>query len=167
MAELTQKERLQPSLLDRLTDDNPGSKREARDRWVLTLRELREAVLRDLTWLLNTDNMHAEELEDHPLVAKSVLNYGFPDLSGITATSIDARELTRILRQVIRDFEPRLIDKSVKVRVIVTEDEYNRNAVAFEIKADLWAHPVPMDLLLKTEIDLETGHVTVQERSGK
>lgn len=167
MAELTQKERLQPSLLDRLTDDNPSSRREARDRWVLTLRQLRDAVLRDLTWLLNTDNMHADELADHPLVAKSVLNYGFPDLSGITATSIDAKELTRILRQVIRDFEPRLIDKSVKVKVIVTEDQYNRNAVAFEIKADLWAHPVPLDLLLKTEIDLETGHVTVQERSGQ
>jgi type VI secretion system protein ImpF len=167
MAELTQKERLQPSLLDRLIDDNPSSQREPRDRWVLTLRQLRDAVLRDLTWLLNTDNMHNTQLAELPLVAKSVLNYGFPDLSGLTATSIEARELTRTLRQVIRDFEPRLIDESVRVRVIVSEDQYNRNAVAFEIKADLWAHPVPLDLLLKTEIDLETGHVTVQERGGK
>ena len=165
MAELTPKERLQPSLLDRLTDDNPGNQRETRDRWVLTLQQLRAAVLRDLTWLLNTDNLHAPELELHPHVAKSVVNYGFPDLSGVTATSVDAKELTRVLRQVIRDFEPRLIPSSVKVRVIVGEDEFNRNAVAFEIKADLWAEPVPLDLLLKTDIDLETGEVTVRERS--
>jgi len=167
MAELSQRERLQPSLLDRLTDDNPGSQRESRDRWVLTLQQLRAAVLRDLSWLLNTDNLHAAELAEHPHVAQSVLNYGFPDLSGLTATNVNATELTRIVRQVIRDFEPRLLPNSVKVKAVVAEDQYNPNAVTFEIKADLWAQPVPVDMLLRTQIDLETGQVTVRERSTR
>jgi type VI secretion system protein ImpF len=164
MSELTPRERLQPSLLDRLTDDDPGN-REARDRWFLTLQQLRSAVLRDLGWLLNTDNLHGEDLEHLPYVACSVLNYGFPDLSGVTATSVNATELTRQLRRVIHDFEPRLKEGSVKVRAVVGEGEFNRNAVASEIKAELWAQPVPLDLLLKTEIDLETGQVTVLERT--
>ena len=53
MAELTTQERLQPSLLDRLTDDEPGSRSEGRDKRVMSMRQLRAAVLRDLEWLLN------------------------------------------------------------------------------------------------------------------
>ncbi|MGV8301633.1 type VI secretion system baseplate subunit TssE, partial [Pseudomonas aeruginosa] len=48
MAELTLQERLQPSLLDRLTDDEPGNLKEAAERRVLTLNQLKASVLRDL-----------------------------------------------------------------------------------------------------------------------
>ena len=54
MAELAPRERLQPSLLDRLSDDEPDNAVEPRERRVLSLRTLREGVLRDLAWLLNT-----------------------------------------------------------------------------------------------------------------
>jgi len=59
MAELTQKERLQPSLLDRLTDDEPHSQQEPRDKRVLSMHRLRESVLRDVSWLLNADSMES------------------------------------------------------------------------------------------------------------
>ncbi len=48
MAELTPQERLQPSLLDRLTDDRPQETRESRERRVLSMRQLRASVMRDL-----------------------------------------------------------------------------------------------------------------------
>ena len=48
MAELTPTERLQPSLLDRLTDDEPSHSQEARNRRVLSIQKLRESVLRDV-----------------------------------------------------------------------------------------------------------------------
>jgi type VI secretion system protein ImpF len=54
MVDLTARERLQPSLLDRLTDEEPGSEAESRERRVLSLRALRNGVLRDLAWLFNT-----------------------------------------------------------------------------------------------------------------
>ena len=83
MAELSSQERLFPSLLDRLTDDDPAHQTESRDRRVFSLSRLRAAVLRDLAWLLNTTHLAAtEDLENHPLVGESVINYGIPDLTG-------------------------------------------------------------------------------------
>jgi len=166
MAELTQKERLQPSLLDRLTDKDPTSKRESKDRRVLSTQQLRDAVLRDLAWLLNTDNLHDLDLEAHPLVASSVLNFGMRDLTGATASSLDGKQLKARLIQAIKDFEPRIDPKSLSVTVLLSEESYNQNSVSFEIRAQLWAEPVPLDLLLKTEIDLERGDVTVEEVAG-
>ena len=50
----TPEEQLQPALLDRLTDDQPDKKLEPRMERVISKRRLRDAVLRDLTWLFNT-----------------------------------------------------------------------------------------------------------------
>ena len=168
MAELTTKEKLQPSLLDRLTDDDPKNKQESRDRRVLSMRRLRQCVLRDLEWLLNSGNLAAtEDLDDYPLVAGSVLNYGMPGLAGCYASNLDLVEMERAVRQAILDFEPRILRKTVKVRVVASEDEMNVNALTFEIEGELWAQPVPEKLFLKTEFDLETGAVTVVEEAGK
>ncbi len=164
MAELTPKERLQPSLLDRLTDDEPDKQVEARDRRVLSMRKLRESVLRDLAWLLNCGNLNSvEDLEDYPLVGRSVVNYGLPDLSGETASGVDATAVERMLRQAIWDFEPRILRNTVKVRSVIDKDQMNRNAVAFEIEGELWAQPVPLRLYLRTEVDLESGHFTLAD----
>ena len=48
MGELLPQERLQPSLLDRLTDDAPEAREESRDKRVLWLSQLRQSVLRDV-----------------------------------------------------------------------------------------------------------------------
>lgn len=165
MAELTQKERLQPSLLDRLTDDERENKQESRDKRVLSPARLRECVRRDLTWLLNTTHLAAlEDLEAHPDVQRSVLNYGMPDLAGRTVSSVDARSLERLLVKVIADFEPRLLRSTVKVKIIADPDKMNHNAMCFGIEAELWAQPLPLRLFLRTDIDLETGTVNVTDQ---
>ena len=167
MAELTQKERLQPSLLDRLTDNEPNKKQEARDQRVLSIRKLRECVLRDLSWLLNTVNMTTtEDLDNFPEVSHSVLNYGMPDLSGRTASSVDIHALERLMRQAIIDYEPRLLRNTVKVTLKLAESQMNHNAMTFIIEGELWAQPVPLQMYMKTEIDLEMGSVTVADYSG-
>jgi type VI secretion system protein ImpF len=168
MAELTKKERLQPSLLDRLTDDEPEARQESREKRVISPARLRDCVRRDLTWLFNATNLAAvESLQGFPDVLRSVLNYGMPDLAGRTASSIDTRSLEQILCQVIWDFEPRLIKKSVKVRIFADERVMNHNAMSFDIEAELWAQPLPLRLFLRTEIDLETGGVNVADLSGQ
>ena len=92
MAELTQKERLQPSLLDRLTDDDREQRQESREKRILSPARLRECVRRDLTWLLNTTHLAAlEDLTEQPEVQRSVLNYGMPDFAGRTASTVDVR----------------------------------------------------------------------------
>jgi|SRR5450432_1721554 len=164
MAELTQKERLQPSLLDRLTDDEPDRKQESRDRRVLSPSRLRECVRRDLSWLFNTTNLASvQDLASEPHVASSVLNYGMPDLAGHTASGIDVPTLERLLTRVIWDFEPRLVKHTVKVRLRIDEQKMSHNAMSFDIEAELWAQPLPLRLFLRTEIDLETGGVNVSD----
>jgi type VI secretion system lysozyme-like protein len=113
MADLTQKERLQPSLLDRLTDNDPERKQESRDARVLSPSRLRDCVRRDLAWLLNTTHLRAmQNLDEHPQVARSVLNYGMPDLAGRTTSGVDTTVLEQAIRKVILDFEPRLVASS-------------------------------------------------------
>jgi type VI secretion system protein ImpF len=167
MAELTQQERLQPCLLDRLTDDAPEQKQEPRDQRVLSLRRLREGVLRDLGWLLNATSLSAvEDLSDYPLVAESVVNYGMPPLAGMLASGIDIVEFERKIRQTILDFEPRILRDTLKVRLAVAADQMSHNAMTFEIEGQLWAQPVPQRLYLKTEIDLELGEVKLSDYSS-
>jgi type VI secretion system protein ImpF len=168
MADLTKNERLQPSLLDRLTDDEPQARQESREKRVISPARLRDCVRRDLTWLFNATNLAAvENLEGYPEVLRSVLNYGMPDLAGRTASSVDTRALEQLLRQVIWDFEPRLIKRSVKVRILTDDRVMNHNSMSFDIEAELWAQPLPLRLFLRTEIDLENGGVNVQDLGGQ
>lgn len=174
MAELTPQERLQPSLLDRLTDENPEKGTESRDQRVLSMQQLREGVKRDLAWLLNTVNLQANPdfaddlpLDDYPEVLDSVLNYGLPDLAGKTGSTVNTNEIEQLLKNSILSFEPRILSRSLQVRVQVNEDQMNRNSMVIEIEGELWAQPVSERVYLKTEVDLETGNVSVEDFTGK
>jgi type VI secretion system protein ImpF len=164
MAELTPKERLQPSLLDRLTDDEPDKRQESMDKRVLSPQRLRESVRRDLTWLFNTPNLSTiQDLSEYPDVERSTVNFGIPDLSGRAASSIDSTALVRLLRRAIWDFEPRLLRNTVKVQVAVDPEQHSPNAMCFTIEAELWSQPLPMRLYLRTELNLEDGEAQVTE----
>jgi type VI secretion system protein ImpF len=166
MAELAPRERLQPSLLDRLTDDEPMLAVEARERRVMSVRSLREGVLRDLAWLLNTTNLTSvSERFRLPHVASSVLNFGLPDMSGASLAGMNTTDLERAIRQAIWDFEPRLIRSSVSVKALPTLDSITR--ITFEIEADMWAQPYPERLYIKTELDLDQAHISLAEASGR
>lgn len=168
MAELTPKERLQPSLLDRLTDDEPDRATESRELRVLSPARLRECLRRDLTWLFNTTHMQClQNLSEMPLVAHSVMNYGIPELAGRTASSLDTVELEQMIRHAILNFEPRLDRNSVRVRPVVDQRQMNHNALCFDVEAELWAQPLPLRLFLRTAVDLETGSVEVADQGGK
>lgn len=165
MADLTPKERLQPSLLDRLTDDAPDHNAESRERRVLSPSQLRDCVRRDLAWLLNTTNLESTTpLNEVPYVASSVLNFGVVDLAGKPVSSINAGQLEKMIRDSIWTFEPRLIKDSVVVRI--DERKTGHNELSFVIEAQLWAQPLPLQLFLRTEIDLESGEVKVTDKEG-
>jgi type VI secretion system protein ImpF len=164
MAELTPKEKLQPSLLDRLTDDEPDRQRESREKRILNSMQLRESVRRDLSWLLNNTYLQAiEDLSAYPEVIRSTLNYGVPDLAGRTATTVDVKELEKSLRAAILMFEPRLLQDSIRLKSVVDPKGSTHNDLSFVIEAELWAQPVPLRVFLKTDVDLETGEIAVTE----
>jgi type VI secretion system protein ImpF len=166
MAEqLTPQERLQPALLDRLTDDEPDRKLEPREHRVLSKSRLRQAVLRDLAWLFNTTRLESgANLAKAPYARRSVINFGLPALSGETASTLEIIDLERALRQAILDFEPRILPGTLQVRALVEVSALDHhNVIGVQIEGQLWAQPVPLELLIRTEIDLETGKVRIAD----
>ena len=160
MAELTQKELLQPALLDRLGDDEPTEKVESREQRVLSFRKLKQSVIRDLQWLLNAGRLETtQDLSIYPHVRQSVLNFGIPDFTGMAASNADRTTLERALRQAIVDFEPRILKNTLKVRAQAAAEH---NTLVFEVEGELWAQPLPERLYLKTILDLELGSVEVK-----
>jgi type VI secretion system protein ImpF len=157
-------DQLQPALLDRLTDEQPDKKLEPRTDRVISKRRLREAVLRDLTWLFNTTRLDPDmDPATLPNARRSVINYGLPALSGQTASSLDISDLERAIRQAVVDFEPRILPGTLHVRALEVGRFENHNVIGVEISGQLWAQPVPLELLVRTEIDLETGQVEVAD----
>lgn len=163
MAGLTPKEKLQPSLLDRLTDVRPDVRTSTAGVKVLSMEELRDGVRRDLAALFNATSLETvEDLSDFPNVQKSTLNFGMPDLSGKTASGMDLQELERALSRAIHQFEPRLLEETVKVSSDMY-DAKSHNLMIAKIEAELWSQPLPQKLLLRTELDLENGEVKLKE----
>ena len=152
-------------LLDRLTDDDTEARHETGESRVINRQRLRAMVLRDLAWLFNTTSPGAEiDFSRAPHARNSVLNYGLPALSGQTASTIDPLVLQARVRQAILDHEPRILPASLSVEVVITEAQMDHhNQIGFRISGQLWAQPVPLELLLQTDIDLETGRVAVRE----
>ena len=38
--------------------------------------------------------------------------------------------------------------------------------IEFEIRGHLWSQPVPIEILLRTQLDLEAGQVEVRDMAG-
>lgn len=158
-------DRLQPALLDRLRDDDPEHRVEAPEQRVVSKSRLRDAVLRDLSWLFNSAQLGSSlPLQGFEHARRSVINFGLPVISGQTISSVDAGTLQAQVRQAIIDHEPRILPQTLRVEALVSEDQLDHhNQISFRISGQLWAQPVPLELLLHTDVDLETGRVNVRE----
>ena len=163
--QLPPQERLQPALLDRLTDDEPDKKLEPREARVLSKRRMRESVLRDLAWLFNATQLEAvDAMATAPYVRRSVLNFGLPALSGMAASSLDVTDLTRAVREAILNFEPRILPATLEIKTLLEAGELDHhNVIGVEIHGQLWAQPVPLEFLVRTDFDLETGKVRITD----
>ncbi len=148
-----------PSLLDRLLDDAPDQRQDRPAVAMMSNAQLRDAVLRDLHWLFNTTRAGGDAPGP---VADSVLGFGLPALAGRPASSWEPERLARALADAIVRFEPRVIGSTVRVRPETPVDTAH-NLLRFRIEAQLRAQPLPLALLLRTEIDLESGQSCLRE----
>ncbi len=168
MPSLSPQDRLQPALLDRLIDDEPEKTVETREARMITVRRLREAVLRDLSWLFNSSSFTESEIDtrDYPHVRNSVLAYGLPPMAGNTASSFDARTLEDSIRETVLRFEPRLVPQTLQIKALLSDHSLDHhNQIQVEIRGSLWSVPVPIEMLLRTSLDLESGQVEVRDES--
>ena len=159
--------RLQPALLDRLTDDARGERSEIDEHRVMSKAQLRQAVLRDLSALFNAVQPLGAEASGYPMITGSVLNYGLPPLSGQLASRLDVSVLERMIREAIVCYEPRILPDTLQVRALeATSVLDTHNVIEFEIRGHLWSQPVPLEILLRTQLDLEAGQVEVHDAAG-
>ena len=149
-------EKLQPCLLDRLTDDDPSHQEESRNQRVISPSDTSGESCATcsgsstprLVWGRTPSS--ASKWKEFPEARRSVVNYGVQQLCG--ATSPELERLQEQLGEAIHFFEPRIFARSLSIRV-----EADRNRLIFEIDGELWANPVPEHLHLKTTVDVETG----------
>lgn len=164
MSQWSLRERLQPSLLDRLTDAHPDREKESAADQVLDQSELRAAVIRDLGFLLNCVSLEVvHDLDSYPRVRESVLNYGIPDFSGHTASGVKSLDVESGVVLAIRRFEPRFIRNSLKVSLHHDDEAMSANALIFEIEGAVFGQPAPFQVSLRSKLDLESGDISLDE----
>ena len=163
MSGLQGRERLQPSVLDRLIDHAPNRKKDGPDG-SFTTAQFRQCVLRDLTWLLNTSNLSTlTDLSLIPLVAKSTLNFGIPGFAGLLESYVKSGTLETELANAVRAYEPRIRPDSLKVKSQASRQSGSDTTLVFTIEGELWAQPAPLQLFLETSIEVETRQAVVSE----
>jgi type VI secretion system protein ImpF len=146
------------SVLDRLLDYEPELSREPPASRGKSLREMKQAVRRDLEMLLNTRRSGdlpegAKELET------SVIAYGLPDYSSVNVNiPSEQNAMRRALENAIRTFEPRLGG----VTVTLEPTREHERALHFRIDAHLLVDPAPEPVTFDTTLQLTTGEYEVQ-----
>ncbi|MDR0218560.1 MAG: GPW/gp25 family protein [Enterobacteriaceae bacterium] len=161
---ITARDRMQPSLLDKLTDNDPMKKKEASISYLISNRTLRQNLRRDLQWLLNSINSEADQdLTLFPEIRRSVYNFGLVPLAGKNMSDIKWEDVQHKIIRAIHTFEPRIIPDNLEITCI--SDIHSQtlyNILSIEIKGFLWCIPWPIEFLFRSDIDLETGYFSIQ-----
>jgi type VI secretion system protein ImpF len=146
------------SILDRLIDLEPDSRREPRTNSWDEMRELKASLCRDLTALLNT--RRAEE--DFPATfeesANSLLSFGVVDFTARDLKNgVEQERLRRSIERAIRRFEPRLTGVSVSI----DEPDPLKPVLQFQIAAMLRIQPASEPVLFDVTLQRESRRMAV------
>lgn len=143
------------SVLDRLLQTGEPEPRT----WSDSVRVLRQSVLRDVEWLLNTRRIADLAPDGLDEVHQSVYHYGLPDVTSVSADSAAAqRQLVRQVEACLRQFEPRLA--SVRVTAVPSEGDSSRS-LRFLVEGLLQMHPEPEPIAFDTVLDSGSGRFNV------
>jgi type VI secretion system protein ImpF len=142
------------SLLDRLmaAEDWPTTRAQS-------LRYFKDALKRDLEWLLNTRQPPLDEISDYPMAATSVINYGLPDITALGLSSAsDHRRLRLAIEACLRNYEPRLSN----VHVTLEGGDIADRRLRFHIEGMMKLDPAPEEISFDTVLELSSGEYKVK-----
>ncbi len=154
MARSTTETLVTQSVLDRLVavEEWPATRSQS-------LRFYKEALKRDLEWLLNTRQPPLPQLADYPLAKASVINFGLPDITSLgLASPSDHRRLRLAIETCLSNFEPRLMDVRVTLQGADTTDRRLR----FHIEGNMKLDPAPEEISFDTVLELSSGEYKVK-----
>src|SRR5262249_22181128 len=108
--------RITSSVLDRLIDHEPQLSREAPASRSQSLSDLKQAVKRDLEWLLIWRQVVGGVPPEYKELGRSLAAYGLPDFTAVSVKSpADQLRIQRALEMAISAFEPRLENITVSL----------------------------------------------------
>ncbi len=147
------------SVLDRLIDLDPNANVDPPMGRSQTLRQLRVALRRDLEWLLNTRRNPEPVTEASAHLARSLYNYGLPDLSNLGVHSVsDQNRLLWMLEAAVEAYEPRIAG----ARVVLEPVSGNARILRFQIQGLLRIDPAPERITFDTVLELSKGEYEVK-----
>ncbi len=124
-----------------------------------------EIVKADVIGLLNAVRMEsAQSLSDTPNVARSILNYGFPDLLNHTLEDNRVRAMGEEIVKVLTRYEPRLVPGSIKARLDKPKDGGSLAKARFVVQASLKSKPVDLPIEFIAEIEAGSGKIKIDPR---
>ena len=146
-------------LIDRLLGDQDLPKTRAE-----SVRRMRNAVRRDLEWLLNSRRPADELPEGCTEVEKSVHWYGLPDIfSQNLSSQADRAALVRTIQSAIASFEPRLAAAKVS---LAPGPEESLPQLRFIIEGLLRMDPTPERVSFDTVLEVLDGAYHVRGEAG-
>jgi type VI secretion system protein ImpF len=160
--------RYKPSVLKRLTDDEPYEKKEGAPP-VITEKQVQEDIFRNLEMLFcSRSHPSLAEFKGYREVETSVLGYGIADYCGKIGSAAERELLLEHITEQIRDFEPRLRADSVRVE-FANADAALRSVLEVRISGVSNGGQVNEALLFIAHLDLETGNASLKylNASGK
>jgi len=155
----------QPSLLDRLTDHRLQQPHEFDSGLASPRAMLRDAILRDLSWLLNSANLDTtNDLDAYPHVQRSVVNFGVGTLVGASASGVEWTQIECAVREAIVRFEPRILADSLEVRCSASENGQHAHALSLEVSGQLRSNPSAPALRVRAALDLDSGQIALRSQ---
>jgi len=153
------------SPLDRLIDrsmDKDSADGAASDTTMTrgeSFRRFKDAVKRDLEWLLNTRQTPEPVEEDYRYLENSLYNYGLPDITSISLhSSRDRDRMLRILETTVRRFEPRIS----RAKLSLEPMQANTRILRFRIDGMLRVDPAPEPVTFNTVLEITSGQYEVK-----
>jgi type VI secretion system protein ImpF len=152
---------VQPSLLDRLTDDHPNQGADPRQSREESVKRYRAAVQRDVAWLFNTRRSIREVPEQYAELLQSMHEFGVPDTTGIpVGTPEGLQTMEALLQEALERFEPRLANPRVR---LVEADQVRAPQVHFTVEAVLRMDPSPEAVMFDAVLEVARNEYEVRD----
>lgn len=140
----------------------PG--RRSAGRAAVTGAELARSVATDVEILLNTVHLGASlNLSEHAHVARSVINFGMPDMVHRSLEDAGVNDIGAEIRSALIAHEPRILPASVRVARDRTADA-TALKLRFVVSACLDCEPLNLPVEVVADLERDTGKITIGRR---
>ncbi|HEV2046185.1 MAG TPA: GPW/gp25 family protein, partial [Chthoniobacterales bacterium] len=150
-----------PKWQEKVENGLPGTYSRAAQRVAITEATLRHEVTRDLEALMNCVSIDSTiDLSEFPMVKKSVVNYGFPDIAIRTIDELEVAGLEHDIEKVLCTHEPRLAATSLRIARDRRIDPVELK-VRYVVHADLLCEPLNVPVEFIADVEVTTGKIHI------